>query len=326
MKLLSLALTCLLTITVCAQPTERQERKPLTRTEPERIAKAQELLNQTRAALSQGAKLDAIQTLSVAGKLRRSTFSASRSANGVASIAIMSGDIDPTILGIDSTKEYFAEGKAEYDFSLPGKFHWEEEVQGQHRIGFFDGNRFLQGPSKTALSAPPPAMPMIQQQIKSQFAYLTLGLLLTAPPEFPLEYNYGEEKPFKQSVADVIVLTGPGSFKADLYLDQTTHLPLLLRFVIGGIGRPAGVLMPPGSSQAEGMRALEIAKQQAAAKPPGQQEREKLILFEDYRAVDGVLFPHKITTQINGKLVEVLSFSRFNVNQAIKPEKFAEKK
>ena len=56
-----------------------------------------------------------------------------------------------------------------------------------------------------------------------------------------------------------------------------------------------------------------------------QQEREKLILFEDYRVVDGILFPHKITTQINGKLIEELSFTKFKVNQPIKAEKFTEK-
>lgn len=102
MKPISPFFLCLLTIAVCAQQSERQERKPLTKAEPERIAKAQELLNQARTALSQGLKLEAIQTLSAVGKLRRATITASCSSNGVASIAIMGGDIDPTILGADN--------------------------------------------------------------------------------------------------------------------------------------------------------------------------------------------------------------------------------
>jgi hypothetical protein len=165
----------------------------------------------------------------------------------------------------------------------------------------------------------------MKQRLRSQYAPLTLGLLLTPPPGFLLEYNYIGEKPFQQTVAEVITVTGPGDFKADLYLDQKTHLPLLLRFVVGGVMRPAAVIMPHGTTPAEGRRALEIAKQQAAAKPPGQQEREKLILFEEYRAVEGVLFPHKISTQINGKLIEELILTKFKVNQPIKPEKFTEK-
>ncbi len=61
------------------------------------------------------------------------------------------------------------------------------------------------------------------------------------------------------------------------------------------------------------------------SKPRRSQERKKLILFADYRAVDGVLFPHKITTQINGKLIEEILFAKFKVNQSIKPEKFTKK-
>jgi hypothetical protein len=191
----------------------------------------------------------------------------------------------------------------------------------------FDGERFwLQSNGqRSALPPHPHFAARMQQQLQAQYAYLPLGLLLTAPPGFLVEYSYINEKPFRQTVAEVIAITGPGAFKADLYLDQKTHLPLLLRFVVGAPGRAVGVIMPPGTSPAEGRRALEIARQQADAKPPGQQEREKLILFEGYRPVDGVLFPHKISTQINGKLIEELSLTKFKVNQPIKPEKFTEK-
>lgn len=168
---------------------------------------------------------------------------------------------------------------------------------------------------------------MFQQQLPAGVAHITLGLLLAPPPGFGLEFNYVDEKPFRQGSAEVIAVTGPGTFKVEeLYLDQKTHLPLLLRYVIGAAPRPAMAFTPGGTSREEGMRAVEIAKQQAAAKPPGPQEREKLMLFEDFRAVDGVLLPHKISTQINAKLMEEILFTKFKVNHPIQPEKFAEKK
>lgn len=312
-----------------AQTTDlaRQERKPLTREEPERAAKAQELLEQARAALSQSAKFDSIQTLSVSGNIRRAAMTATASSGGATgSVTAIGGDVDPTIFGANNFKEYFADGKVEYDFSMPGKFRWQEDIGQQQRSGFFDGDRLWQKVNRNAVNSPPHAAPFIRQLLQSQFSYLTLGLLLAPPPGFPVEYSYAEEKPFRQTVAEVIVITGPGSFKTELYLDQTTHRPLLLRFVIGGIARPAMVFMPAGTSQQEGRWAVEIAQQQAEAKPPGAQEREKLVFFTDYRAVDGVLFPHKITTQINGKLIEEISFSQFKANQPINPEKFMEKK
>lgn len=301
----------------------RQDRQPLTRAEPERAAKAQELLTQARAALGQSAKLDDIKTLSVSGKMRRAAFSASVGSN--ASMGIMSGDVDPTILGADNFKAEFVNGKVEYDFSLPDKFRWQDEVGPGRRIGYFDGDHYWQRNNNPPLPLPPHIATMLRQRAQTDYASITLGLLLLPPPGLRLEYSYVGEKPFQQTIADVITITDPNTFSADLYLDQKTHLPRMLRFVVGGISRPVGVFMPHGTSRAEAMRQLEIAKQEAAAKPPGQQEREKLILFEDYRAVDGVLFPHKISTQINGKLIEELTFTKFKVNQPIKPEKFTEK-
>ncbi len=317
-----------LAVAVGAQSLEpiRQDRQPLTRAEPERVAKAQALLAQARIALGQSAKLDDIKTLSVSGKLRRTVSSASRTGGGVASVSIIGGDIDPSVYGADNFKEEFANGKVEYDFARPDKFRWQEEVQQFQRLGWLDGERFwLRNNNRPVVVPNPRFAEVFQQQLQAGIAHITLGLLLTPPPGFALEFNYVDEKPFQQSVAEVIAITGPGTFKAELYLDQKTHLPLLLRYVIGGIARPAMAFMPGGTSRIEGERAVEIAKQQATAKPPGSQEREKLILFADYRAVEGVLFPHKITTRINGKLIEEILFARFKVNQPIKPEKFTEK-
>lgn len=320
------------TVAVGAQSLEpiRQDRQPLTRAEPERVAKAQELLAQARAALSQSVKLDAIQTLSVSGKLRRLTYTAAGSPTNFVSINGLGMDMEPTILGAKNVQEHFKGGKVEYDFSLPDKFSWQEDVERIQVIGFFDGEQYGQkspfGPYPLIHPMPNPRIAeQMKQQLHSQYAPITLGLLLMPPPGSRLEFSYTEEKPFQQTVAQVITITGPGTFKADLYLDQKTHLPLLLRFVVGAVMRPAAVMMPAGTSREERLRQLEIAKQQAAAKPPGQQEREKLILFEEYRVVDGVLFPHKITTHINGKLIEEILFAKFKVNQPIKPEKFTEK-
>lgn len=313
--------------TTCAQQpsTIRQERQPLTRVDPERAAKAHELLTQARVALGQSAKLDDIKTLSVNGKVRRIAFLASRSTSGHASVSMIGGDIDPTILGTGNFKEEFVSGKVEYDFLLPGKFRWQDEMDRHQRIGFFEGNQFWQKSPNNAPVPPPHFAAMIHQRLQAEYAYITLGLLLTPPPGFSVEYSYTDEKAFRQTIAEVIAITGPGTFKADLYLDQKTHLPLLLRLVVGAPGQPIGVMTPAGTSREEALRQLESAKAQASAKPPGQQEREKLILFEDYRVVDGILFPHKITTQINGKLIEELSFTKFKVNQPIKAEKFTEK-
>jgi len=324
MNKLAFVFVLLFSVSSLAQQ-QRPERQTLSRIDPERAAKAQELLTQARVALGQSAKLDDIKTLSVNGKVRRIAFLASRSTGGHASVSMIGADIDPTILGAENLKEDFVSGKVEYDFLLPDKFRWQDEIDRHQRIGFFEGNQFWQKSPNNAPVPPPHFAAMIHQRLQAEYAYITLGLLLTPPPGFSVEYSYAAERPFQQTVAEVVTVTGPGAFKAELYLDQKTHLPLLMRLMVGGVMRPVGVMTPAGTSREEARRQLEIVQQQAAAKPPGQQEREKLILFEDYRVVDGILFPHKITTQINGKLIEELSFTKFKVNQPIKAEKFTEK-
>ena len=329
MNKLAFVFVLLFSVSSLAQQ-QRPERQTLSRIDPERAAKAQELLTQARAALGQSAKLDEVKTLSVNGKSRRLTYTASGSPTSFVSINGKGMDMDPTILGAKNAKEHFKDCKVEYDFSRPDKFRWQEDLERAQVIGFFDGEQYWQktphGPYQLIHPMPNPRMAeAMRQQLYAQYAPITLALLLMPPPGCLLEYSYAEERPFQQAIAEVITITGPGAFKAELYLDQKTHLPLLLRLVVGAPGQPIGVMTPAGTSREEALRQLEIAKAQAAAKPPGQQEREKLILFEDYRAVDGVLFPHRITTQINGKLIEELSFTKFKLNQPIKPEKFTEK-
>jgi hypothetical protein len=45
--------------------------------------------------------------------------------------------------------------------------------------------------------------------------------------------------------------------------------------------------------------------------------------FEDFRAVDGVQLPHRITQSIDGKPTEEWTVDRYQVNPAFKPSTFS---
>jgi hypothetical protein len=47
--------------------------------------------------------------------------------------------------------------------------------------------------------------------------------------------------------------------------------------------------------------------------------------YEDYRAVDGVMLPHRLTQSVDGNATEEWTISRFKVNPAFKPGTFEKK-
>jgi outer membrane lipoprotein-sorting protein len=59
-----------------------------------------------------------------------------------------------------------------------------------------------------------------------------------------------------------------------------------------------------------------------AAKQP---EVEFRIYFSDYRNVDGVIFPHKMTRSIEDEVNQELEIKNVKINPQIKPEKFVKK-
>jgi hypothetical protein len=56
-------------------------------------------------------------------------------------------------------------------------------------------------------------------------------------------------------------------------------------------------------------------------KPP--QPCEMLVQFSDRRPVNGALLPFRVTTTLNGEVVEEMTMSGFEINRPINMKKFA---
>lgn len=128
-----------------------------------------------------------------------------------------------------------------------------------------------------------------------------------------------------------------------LFIDQSTHLPLMVQYQDpkpmmmingGGPGRgpggPGGPGGPPNGQRAPG----------APPTPPSPEEMEKRIAemqrnpppmgtFEmhlsDYKKVDGVMLPHKIETSLDGEPNEEWTIEKYKVNPQIKPDTWEKK-
>jgi hypothetical protein len=133
-----------------------------------------------------------------------------------------------------------------------------------------------------------------------------------------------------------------------LFIDQGTHLPLMVQYqdpkpmvmINGGPGRgPGGPGGPgaPGAPAAPGARGPggpggpPPMSQEDVQKRVAEMQRNPPALgtFEmhlsDYKKVDGVMLPHKIETSLDGEPNEEWTVEKYKVNPTIKPDTWEKK-
>ena len=271
-------------------------------------AKAQQLIAQARAALGG----DKLKSLSVTGNYRR-TF----------------GQMEMT-------------GEVSYDLLLPDKMMktetmspapsleitrvetlnsddvWEDQ---QQRGGGGGMMIFRRGPGGPGVD-PQKAKDMMKQVVRSDFARLLIGWLLTTPSSFPVEYSFVGEAESPDGKADVLEAKGPGGFAARLFLDQKTHYPLMLTYN-GKKPRIMTQTAAPGAPR--NPEEMEKRMKEMEAETAKQPDVEFRIYLNDYREVNGVSIPHKITKSIEDAVNEELEIKNVKINPQLKPEKFVKK-
>lgn len=136
-----------------------------------------------------------------------------------------------------------------------------------------------------------------------------LAFLLSPPPGVPLHFAYAGEAQSPDGTADVLDITGAGGFAAKLFLDKTSHRPLMLtyrdfdsRFMV----RPR-----PGSAPG-----VAISTERTV--------REMTWYFEEYRAESGIQMPHRIGISVDGEIDEEWTVKRVVLNPIFKAGAFSD--
>lgn len=166
----------------------------------------------------------------------------------------------------------------------------------------------------------PHAQAQQQNAVRAEMTRTMLGLLLTTPSSFPVEYKFAGEAESPDGKADVLEVKGANDFAVRLFLDQKSHKPLLLTYK----GRKPRVVMSTG----DGPRSEEEIKKQIAdaeAKAASEPLSEYQVTFNEYRDVGGVSLPHRLTKSIDNEVNEEWEISKFKLNPQLKPEKFEKK-
>jgi hypothetical protein len=256
-----------------------------------------ELLAQARAALGGEARLARIQALTCKGTLRRTI-----------------GDRQVS-------------GQITIDLQLPDKMLRTETIspmgdltlvteQGLSGDTLLRRSRTLNAPPGAIVRTPPApaagsdAEAQGLRNARAELTRLAMALLLTAPSSVPLDFSYGGDAESPDGRADVVDMKGAGSFAARMFLDKSSHAPLMLTY--RGVSPRTVVAVqrggPPPSADAAA-REGEIVDVE--------------MFLDDYRVVDGVRLPHHIARAVGGETTEEWTFTTIALNPTFKPDTFS---
>jgi hypothetical protein len=182
---------------------------------------------------------------------------------------------------------------------------------------------------------------MMLRNSQGEASRLMLGWFAMTHPALHAEYTYAGEAESPDGKAYVIDVKTADSFAARLFIDQQSHLPLMVTYkgpqprmvTAGGLrpapaetGNPHVVTAPAGRTMTDEERKKAAADaekqiQEMQRQPPAM--ADYTLFFEDWREVDGVKFPHKMRRAMGADTTEEWTVSKVKVNPKVDARRFA---
>jgi len=176
------------------------------------------------------------------------------------------------------------------------------------------------GPAGPAGTAAAPTPEQLEQRAhamvrgsQAEASRLMLGWFAMAHPVVTATYTYLGDAESPDGKAYVIEVKNADGFAARLFVDEDTHLPLMVTY------RAA---LPRVVTNAVRMSPDEAAKQIKDLQDQPPETGDYTIYFEDWRDADGVKFPFKLRRAVAGSTNEEWTVSRIKLNPKIDPKKF----
>jgi hypothetical protein len=234
----------------------------------------QELLAKSAASLGGADRLRAVRSFSMTGTFRRAFGDQDRS--GVYEISFMSPDKFKKVETADATKNV----RITLTQTLNKNEGWTDTYI---KTGELELNIGKQG------SGAQPSSPNARKQMRADFARHLLAWFIADPSLYSMGFDYANQDP----ASLVLNLIGPDDFRARVVLDPNTHLPRMMNYR----GRPPV-----------------IAVNEPELKEVPSFETEIQVHFSDYRAEDGIVLPHRIKVESDGKFLEEFEMKTCRIN------------
>jgi hypothetical protein len=321
----SILMIGLLPALVLLTPSEiaRSQSPSLNSASQNETVRAEDLIKLSRAAIGGEEVLKKIETITATGKYKR--FGKYISVQSPQKVV---------------NKQFTLPGKMEFEFALPDKFR--RRITGARLRGFKFS--FTQVVSGAEAWREPPMPPMavsgnrrvidvsdvertefIQAATaKQELSYYSIGWLMRPLPGYPLEMSYLGTYQLGAENTHAIMAEGASGFRFTLFLDAKNYAPVALAISFVAEIQPMVLIEAPYSFNPKfRLDVRERARTERIARLNPPQPCEVLIRFSDRRPVNGIILPFKVTTSINGDVIEEMIMSRFQINQPINPKKFA---
>jgi hypothetical protein len=153
------------------------------------------------------------------------------------------------------------------------------------------------------------------RRLQGELARLQLALLADPGDGASVTYAGPAESP--DGRADVLDVTSASGARARLFLDATTHVPLMVTYQETMPARRFRRPMP-----ADGADRPETPAPVASPSEAAPRTVEVTLFLSDRRAVDGLQLPYHVSRAVDGNVVEEWEVTRWRVNPAFKPERF----
>ena len=284
--------------------------------------KAAEVMAKTRAALG-GAKLEQIMALSLEGPFAREM--GNRRLSGTIELTLQL----PGNMHKSEDTEMMGGMSIERVAALAGDTAWED-MQNRGGMG---GNMqiVMRGPGNQELNAEQLEQARLRR-LKTEFNRYLLAFLGGAG----LQPTYVAVAEAPEGKADVVEVKNAQGQAVRLFIDQATSMPLMLQYqevrprmnIMGGPGGAGGRRGPgPGAPGAQGAQGAPGAGAPGASGAPGAppQPSTVTLYLGEYKQVDGVMLPHRLTQAVEGKTVEEWTIERARVNPNVKADLFEKK-
>jgi len=297
--------------------------------------KAAEVIAAARKAIG-GRKLDALKSLGVEAAAQRNvgTFQ-------------MNADVEVLVEMPDKYMRTETPRGGMVAVGMTTGFNGDRPLKAAAAPGIGPGGAMIirMGPSGAMPGPTEKPTPEQQQQIdrtivrssRQELSRLMLGWFGAAHPSLNARVTHAGEAESPDGKAHVIDVKNADGFAARLFIDQATHLPLMLTYQ-GPQGRVVTMGGPPGTGrgaargqQSENRQLTDDERTKLAederrraeelrTQPPAMVEYT--LYFDDWREVDGIKFPHRLRRAAAGATTEKWSVNKVRVNPKIDPRKF----
>jgi hypothetical protein len=348
-RVVSRVVTCLLVLMALVGFTTRS------RAQTEDSAKGAALLAEARKAVGGEDKLAAIKRLQVKGEMRRGQGNTTLDGDSEVFLEVPdkfrrneSLSIGPGGPGIDRVEILNGNEVFDENSGGVGRFGGGGDFGGGGRRGGFGGGQPGDANQAAAQGIDPERLKELQlRNRRAEVSRLLIAFLLTT--DSPVAWIGTAQSP--EGTADVLEVKSTDGTATRLFLDSTTHLPLMMTWSGGGGQRggrggqgggqgrggragdpqaqgdtPAGPPAAAGAPQAVpagGQQAPDAAQGRRGGRGFGGGAPATLEMhLSDYKVVNGIKLPHMVTRGTNGQTAEEWTIKSYRINPTFKANTF----